>query len=61
MFVNYEDSLQGIILKVSILTITKPGRTFARKYYTALFIILLVPLTSNTQHYTTDVTAPLNL
>lgn len=60
MFVNYEDSLQGIILKVSILTITKPGRAFASKYYTA-FIILLVPLTSNTQHYTTDVTAPLNL
>ena len=35
MFVNYEDSLQGIILKVSIFSLLKPGCLFNSKYYPA--------------------------
>lgn len=33
MFVNYEDSLQGIILKVSIFSLLKPGCTFTDYKY----------------------------
>ena len=38
MFVNYEDSLQGIILKVSIFTLLKPECAFSSKYYPAFII-----------------------